>query len=494
MATDERSRSLTGNRTRRGPRIALTIALVAISGLVAGPGAAAASAPSASPGPASIRTGADRLLTTTAATTGPGIAVLIARGDAIIYRAARGSADIELGVPLKPDQVFNIASITKMFTAATILKLAEQGKLSLGDPLTRYLPDFPGEPVTLRQLLSHTGGISDKTPPADLQPGALRRDYDMATLVAQIAKRPRDFTAGSDQSYSNSGFILLGAVIEKVTGKRWYEAERDLLFTPLGLRHTGYAIASYVIPGRVRGYTTDTPDHSVRNASYISMTVPASAGGLASTLDDLRMWMRALATGRVLSAGDFRQMTVPVIPPGKTPSHPYGFGMYIWSVRGETMIGHVGQINGFASILAYLPARDLTIVALGNDGNFDAQNFGRRLAAITMGKPYPAVVSVPISTPDLNALAGSYQEGTGVRTLLVRDGKLYTHRGADADAPLQMTASGELHFVPDELAYFEPVRDASGSIVRLDDFEHGDGPPKPLPRLSKDPSPQAQGK
>jgi CubicO group peptidase (beta-lactamase class C family) len=479
--------------------MAFAIALVAVSSPTAEAVPASASAQPAfalsdSQRSAVLKAGADKLLAATVTANGPGVAVMIARADTVIYRNARGSADIELGVPLKPDQVFSIASVTKMFTAATILKLAEQGKLSLDDPLTRYLPGFPSELVTLRQLLSHTAGISDKVPPADVQPGALRRDFDMATSVALIAKRPRDFAAGSDQSYSNAGFILLGAVIEKVTGKRWYEAEQDLLFTPLGLRHTGYAIASNVIAGRVRGYTTDPLDHSVRNASYISMTVPASAGGLASTLDDLRVWMRALATRRVLNVDDYRQMTTPVVPPGKTPSHPYGFGMYVWSVRGETMIGHVGQINGFASILAYLPARDITIVALGNDDNFDAQNFGRRLAAIAIGKPYPAVVSVPISASDLNAFAGSYQEGTEVRTLLVKDGKLYTHRGAGADAPLQMTATGELHFVPDELAYFKPVRDAAGKIIRLDDFEHGDGPPKALPRLSKNLSAQARGK
>jgi CubicO group peptidase (beta-lactamase class C family) len=226
------------------------------------------------------------------------------------------------------------------------------------------------------------------------------------------------------------------------------------------------------------------------------MTVPASAGGLASTIDDLRVWMHALATGGVLNAGDYRAMITPVTPPGKTPTHPYGFGMYVWQARGETMIGHVGQINGFAAIVAYLPSHDITIVALGNDDNFDAQNFGRQLAAIAIGKPYPAVESVPISALDLNALAGTYQEGSEVRTLLVKGGKLYTHRGAGGDAPLQMTAAGELHFIPDELSYFKPVRDAAGAVIRLDDFEHGDGPPKPVPRLpraSKDPGAQAQG-
>ena len=147
------------------------------------------------------------------------------------------------------------------------------------------------------------------------------------------------------------------------------------------------------------------------------------------------------------------------------------------------MIGHIGQINGFAAVLAYLPSRDIIIVALSNDDNFDAQNFGRRLAAIALSRPYPIVVGVPIATDDLKAFSGAYQEGPAVRLLLSKDGKLYTRRGSGNIVPLQMTADGQLHFVPDELSYFVPVRDSAGSVVRLDNYEHGEGPPRPLPRI-----------
>jgi CubicO group peptidase (beta-lactamase class C family) len=433
---------------------------------------------------AAVRREARAVLDASATATGPGIAVVIARGDTVLYRDAKGAANIELGVPMKTDQVFDIASVTKMFTAALVLKLAEAGRLSLDDRLARYLPDFPNAgAITLRQLLNHTAGISDKTAPKDLQPGFLRRDVDTATLVGEIAKRPPVFAPGTDQAYSNAGYILLGAVIEQVTGKPWHVAMQEQIFAPLGLAHTRYGIAASVIPGRVAGYTTDTPDHAIRNAPFISMTVPGAAGGLASTVDDLRAWMRALAGGRVVGEASYRQMTTPAVPAGVTPSHPYGMGMYIWQVRGETMIGHTGQINGFAAILAYLPSRDVTIVALGNDDNFDAQNFGRRLAAIVLGKPYPTIVGVPIPAADLQALAGSYQEGPVVRSLFVKDGRLYSRRGSGNVVPMQMTADGELHFLPDELSYFVPVRDSSGAIVRLDDFEHGDGPPKSVPRI-----------
>jgi hypothetical protein len=148
------------------------------------------------------------------------------------------------------------------------------------------------------------------------------------------------------------------------------------------------------------------------------------------------------------------------------------------------MIGHTGQIDGFASVLAYLPSRDITIVALGNDDNFDAQNFGRRLAAIALGKPYPVIAGVPIPAATLDALIGAYQEGPIVRTLTAKDGKLFAQRGGGNVVPLQMTADGQLHFVPDELSYFVPVRDAAGAVVRLDYFNHGDGPPVAAPRIT----------
>ncbi len=436
-------------------------------------------------GDAAIANQAGAMLKAATAAGRPGIAVLVARGDAILYRGAVGAANIELGVPLRTDQVFDIASVTKMFTAALVFKLSEAGKLSLDDPLARYLPDFPNAgAVTLRQLLTHTAGISDITPPGAVQPGFMRRDVDTATLVAEIAKRPAAFAPGTAQAYSNAGYILLGAVVEKVTGEPWHVAMQEQLFGPLGLAHTGYGIASAVLPGRVAGYTTDTPDHRVRNAPFISLSIPAAAGGLVSTVDDLRLWMRALAAGRVVGDAGYRQMVMPAMPGGTMPAHPYGMGMYVWKVRGETMIGHTGQIDGFAAILAYLPSRDVTIVALGNDDNFDAQNFGRRLAAIALGKPYPTVVGVPIPAADLSALAGSYQEGPVVRTLSVRDGRLYAQRGKGNVVPMQMAADGQLHFVPDELSYFVPVRDSSGAIVRLDYYDHGDGPPRALPRIA----------
>lgn len=426
---------------------------------------------------------AERLLEETARPTGPGAAVLIARGDQILFRAARGRADIELDVPLATDQVFRIASVTKIFTAALVMKLVQEGKLSLDDPLARFLPEFPeGNRITVRMLLNHTAGISDQ--PVNPQPGGGRLDRSITVLVEEIAMRPLSFAPGTDQAYSNAGYILLGAIVEHVTGQPWHAALEQRLLSPLGLAHTRLDATSTVIPHRVAGYSTNAATGIVENAPFVSMTNIGPAGALVSTLDDLAVWMRALAGGRGVGPEGYQQMVAPAAMSGDTRQYSYGFGLYTWRVRGETMIGHTGQINGFASILAYLPAQDITIVALANDYRFDAQTFGRRIAAIAVGQPYPAVVPVQPSTAVLRELTGSYGASETDRCmLLVREGRLYAQRPGRNAVPLQMTAEGRLHFVPDELSYFIPIRDPAGSVVRLDYYERGDGPPRALLRV-----------
>jgi len=417
------------------------------------------------------------------AADGPGAAVLIAKGDRVIFRGARGRAEIELGVPLSADNVFRIASVTKMFTAAMILKLAEAGKLSVDDSLAAYLSDFPNAgSITIRELLNHTSGVSDVV--KDPQPGFSRRDVNVSTLVAEIQKRPLDFAPGTRMAYSNAGFILLGAVIEKVTGEPWQVAIEKEILGPLGLRHTQYGASSPLIPGRAAGYSTESRTGIVKNASFISITTPASAGALVSTVDDLRLWMRDLISGQVVGKRSFEQMMTPGPDlPGTRAASRYGLGMYVWKVRGTRMIGHTGQIDGFASAVGYLPERDITVVVLANDDNFDAQTMGRRMAAIALGEPYTDLVPVRAAEGELLSLAGTYQwDENTIETLSVKDGRLYAQRGNRNVIPLQMTAQSELHFAPDELSYFVPVRDVAGAVIGLDYFEGGDPPAKRLPR------------
>jgi D-alanyl-D-alanine carboxypeptidase len=442
------------------------------------PLAAHAQTPEIPPPDPQVAREAQALLERSAAPDGPGAVMLVARGERLVWQGARGRAQVELGVPLATDQVFSVASVTKMLTAATVLKLRDEGRLSLDDRLAAWLPDFPGAgDITLRQLLHHSSGVSNRiTNPI---PGFSRRDLATADLVAEIAKRPADFPPGTRWAYSNAGYILLGAVIEKVTGQPWHAAVEAQVVAPLGLKHTRYGADGPLIAGRVAGYTRDPATRAVLNAPYINLSGPAAAGGFLSTADDLRLWMRALAGGRLLKPESVREMFAPGPDlPGETPQARYGLGVYLWSVR-----GHTGEINGFTSVVGYLPGKDITVVGLFNDNTADARNQGRRLAAIALGRPYAEPVAVTLPAAELAALAGRYQDGEEVRTLLVADGVLLARRGDRKPLPLRATAEGELHFVPDELSYFRPVRGPDGRVLRLDYYHGGDGPPRPMPRL-----------
>ncbi len=410
---------------------------------------------------------------------GLGATVRVARGDTILYRRTRGMAEAELGVPMAPDQIFRIASITKSFTAALIVQMAERGEVALDAPAARYLPGLPLDPrITLRQLLSHTAGIAetDATPQPPFGPG----EVPLAQQVARIAARPLRFAPGTEQRYSNSGYMLLGAVIEKVTGQSWDEAMRTRLFAPLGLTDTAYDRRDAIVARRVAGYTL--ADGQLRNAAAFNMSLPKTAGSLRSSAADLMRWMRALAHGRVVSAAGFAQMAQPALA-GVPLQERYGLGLYVWQVRGQTAIGHTGQIDGFASALLYLPASDTVIVVLANNDMFDAQTLARRMAAIALGKPYPLPLSERALPPEAAALPGVYgSDPATMRTLAIAGGRLTIARAGRAAIPVMLDARGDIRFLPDEISYFTPVRDAAGKVIRLDYFAKGEGPALALPR------------
>ena len=439
----------------------------------------------ARPSDRQIARGAARVLETLSTIDGPVATMLIARGDRVIYRGTRGMANIELGVPLRADQTFRIASITKMFVAATILQLEASGKLRLDDRLSIYFPEVPNaQIITLRQLLAHTAGVSDR--PRQPLMWASRRDLTTAQQVSEIAQREPAFAPGTRFSYSNSGFILLGAVIEKVTGKPWFDVVADALLTPLQLRRTRHADTNAIVPGRVAGYTMDRATGRFANARFISMTVPAAAGAMESTAEDLIRFIRALVNGQAVPPGGFQAMMTPPANLGETgpPNVAYGLGTYVWTLRSTTMVGHTGQIDGFASVVAYLPAADATIVALGNNDVFDAQMAARRLAGIVLGRPYPEPRAVTVTPETLAALTGDYRfDPTTLQRVLVRDGQLYGVRGTRDPLKLQVTAEGRLYFDPDLLSYFEPVRDREGRVTGLNYFAQGEGPPHFMPRV-----------
>jgi D-alanyl-D-alanine carboxypeptidase len=287
----------------------------------------------------------------------PGVSVAIVRGgrDTLVLRGY-GVADVENDVPATPETVYPIASVTKQFTAAAVMLLVQEKRLSLDDPIGRHLPELPAEwrGVRIRQLLNHTSGVPDHAV-------LIREELTPDSVVALAGKEPFHFAPGTQWRYSNVGYLVLGLLIEKVTEQPYSQYLDTRIFRPHGLKSTRYCDEEQLIPRRASGYVPR--DTGVVNALAISMLPLAAAGGLCSTVGDLAAWNHALATGRVLSPESWTRMTTP-----EGAATNYGYGMIVMSWEGHRLLGHGGALTGFVSSSAYLPDESLSITLLTNLG------------------------------------------------------------------------------------------------------------------------------
>jgi CubicO group peptidase (beta-lactamase class C family) len=294
----------------------------------------------------------------------PGVAVLVVHGGRVVFRKAYGYADLELRVPLRPEHVFRIASITKQFTAVAVLQLAAAGKLSLDDDVTRHLPDYPtqGRRVTLTHLLTHTSGIPSYTDVRGFSE-TLRQDRTVAQLLAVAKDKPLDFEPGRDWRYSNTNYALLGAVIEKVSGQAYGDYLREHLFAPAGMGSTTYDSAARLIPDRVRGYSRTAGGWA--NAEYVSTTLPYAAGGLLSNIDDLWKWEQALASGKLIAPALLAQArSEHQLADGRGTG--YGFGCGVGTLDGHATAEHGGRAHGFTGYVLRVADAGLFVAVLCN--------------------------------------------------------------------------------------------------------------------------------
>lgn len=299
----------------------------------------------------------------------PGAAVLVAQDGKILLETGFGYADIEKGVPVSGETKFRIGSITKQFTAAAILKLAEQGKLKLHDPLIKYIPDFPkGKDVTIRSLLTHTSGIHSYTS----DPRFMERvTKPIATkdLINEIKKYEYDFEPGTNWAYNNSAYFILGYIVEQVSGMSFENYLKKTFFGPLGMKNTGVYVNGKKYKNEARGYSFE--NDSVAPAIDWDMSWAGGAGNLYSTVGDLYLWNEALFNGKVLKPETLKEAHTPAkLDDGSLPSAlgsaGYGFGWAIGEFRGVPEISHSGGLHGFVTNLSRLPEENLTVVVLTN--------------------------------------------------------------------------------------------------------------------------------
>lgn len=292
----------------------------------------------------------------------PGIAVLVARDGKIIYQRGFGWADVDKKIPITTETQFRIGSITKQFTAAAILRLADDGKLALTDSLEKYIPGF-SKGVTLKHLLTHTSGIHSYTDKPDFL-GKVSNPITPAALITSFRDDPPDFAPGAGFDYDNSGYFLLGEIVAKVSGKPLAIYLHDTFFAPLGMNGTGIYINSSPPPVIATGYSMI--DGKAAAALNWDMSWAGGAGAIYSTVSDLFRWNEALFGGKILKPASFQAMTTPVKLPPNIDGLNYGFGLVIAELNRLPLISHSGGLNGWSSDLLRLPEQNCTVIALAN--------------------------------------------------------------------------------------------------------------------------------
>lgn len=314
-----------------------------------------------------------------------GVSFTVLKGKAVLAQGAFGFADLENQVPATLDTVYAIGSITKQFTAAAVLLLADEGKLSLEDPLGKFVPDFPepGRGATVRTLLNHTSGIRSMTSLGPRYWGQAGREIAPADLVALFAKEPADFPTGTDYRYSNSGYVLLGLVVEKASGRPWGAFLEERFFRPLGLAHTRDGTTQDLVPRRARGYSREKG--KFENAWHVSLSQGYAAGALLSTAGDLATWTRLLHAAPPVSPASFRAMTTPPLVAGKQTA--YGMGMGVGDLAGHRLFFHGGGLPGFDAFAAHFPDDDLTVVVLCNTDGEAAMEIADAISGLVLGVP-----------------------------------------------------------------------------------------------------------
>lgn len=369
-------------------------------------------------------------------------AVLVAQSGKPLLAKGYGMANQEWSIPAAPDTKFRLGSITKQFTAMAVLLLAQDGKLSVDDPVSRHWSGAPEawKNITIHQLLTHTSGIFNYT----ALPGYtrnMRQTRTPAEILRDVADRPLEFEPGTQMKYSNSGYVLLGLIIEQLSGMKYGEFVRQRIFQPLGMNDSGYDSETAVIPRRASGY--ERLGEELRNAQFLDMSLPHAAGALYSTCLDLLKWDGALRGQKLLSADSYRRY----FTPGK---NDYAYGWVVKERNGTVWQSHGGGINGFSTMIIRVPAKDLLVVALANVMPSQASRLAEDLAALALGEeravPQPRK-EISLPTEILQRYAGQYELRPGfVLTVTVEDGKLMTQATGQPKIPVY--AETERRFFP----------------------------------------------
>ena len=391
--------------------------------------------------------------------------VLLARDGQPLFRKSYGMANAEWDVANTPDTRFRLGSITKQFTSALILQLVEQGKVKLEDSIRKYYPGAPEswQPITIHHLLSHESGIPSYT---DL-PGFFEKQAGTARTPLEIIEltrdKPLEFTPGTKYKYDNSGYILLGYVIEQVTGRSYEQQLHSAILDPLGMHETGFDHYTEIIPHRAEGYENN--NGKLARARFLDMSLPYAAGSLYSSVDDLLKWDQALYGTKVLSEASKEKMWTPNLS-------DYGYGWMISKRFGFQAVEHGGGINGFNTMIIRIPEKKLLAVVLSNVNTNATGQIAASLLQIGLGQnvtPPQVHTAVPLTSATLEPLAGVYAFNPNFKLTIRPDGDHLSGQ-ATGQGSLPLYAISQSRFFNDTIG-LEIEFDKSGTFLTL--FQNG---------------------
>ena len=414
----------------------------------------------------------------------PGVSIAVVRGKDTLVMKGYGLASREANRPATASTIYRIGSITKQFTAAGIMREVEQGKIMLDDPITKYLPDVPthGRRITVRNLLSHTSGVHNYT---DKPEWTKRWSEEMTPrqIVAFVDTDTLDFAPGTKYSYSNTGYVLLGMILEKVTGQPYATYLQRQFFTPFGLTQTSYCPDKPKDPQFADGYAASSG--TVKPAEYLNITQPFAAGALCSTVRDLVKWHRALLDGRVVGARSYSLMTTADTLTNGSKIN-YGFGLVPGELGGKRTIGHSGGINGFTTYGLFVPDANLNVIVLSNsDGGPGplALNATRAVLGIPLVPMPKPLVAVPLADSLRDRITGVYDFGKLVLHVTHEDGRFMAQPDGPGQPKFPLVHLGNLRFGADlDRTLFVTFINEKGKIAKAQFTQRGsslDGTRKP---------------
>lgn len=410
----------------------------------------------------------DRFLSAKAAVNGFSGTVLVASKNGPVFKKAYGEADKEWQVRNTIDTRFPIGSMTKQFTAACILLLQERGQLKVSDPVSRYLPDYPkGDSVTIQMLLNHTSGIHELSLDSNFLPDLAFSSITRDSFYHLIRKQSYDFSPGTDWAYCNTGYTILGMIIEKISHEPYYSFLQRNILRPLSMLHTVADDPDTLIMHRALGYYTDDNGRLV-HSRHFNPAITFSAGFLVSTVDDLYRWASALMNNKLLSQASFKAMTTAY-------RSEYGYGLFINRLLGHAQISHGGGDLAYVSNLAIFPDDGITIIILTNTGYSEPFGTTISLAAILFGHevllPY---VHKPINATglSLDRFTGSYESDIRIDIRLINN-KLYRHKEGTEDIELIPESTHKFFYNDGSDRQIDFVIDKAGRINELLLIESG---------------------